>query len=127
MKQLITIILIVFISNLSFSQIRKAGNFYELNELWKRDSVSVKQLLNKFDLNTTKLDTVQFFRQFKLNKDLHTNYPYECYVYILDKKTGVVSMKTYSSEGIKPKLNKYAMIFCFDDYSGEKIINIKVF
>ena len=71
MKKLITIILFIFISNLSFSQIKRAGSFYELTDLWKRDSVSVKQLITKFDLNITKLDTVQFFYDFDLNKKLH--------------------------------------------------------
>jgi hypothetical protein len=127
MKKLITVILFIFISNLTFSQIKRAGSFYELSDLWKKDSVSVKQLITKFDLNITKLDTVQFFKQFDLNKDLHTNYSYECYIYKLDKKTNTISMKEYFRQGLKPKLNKYVMVFCFDNDNGEKIINIKIF
>ena len=129
MKNLITIILFIFISNLSFGQIpiRKAGNFYELNDLWKQDSVSVKQLINKFDLNITKLDTIQFFKEFDLNKKLHKEHTYTTYVYTLDKKTNTITMKSLVYEGNKPRLNKYVMIFCFDDYVDKKIINIKVF
>lgn len=124
---LITIIFFVFITNLSFSQIRKAGNFYELSKLWKRDSVSVKQLIIKFNLNITKLDTVQFFYDFDLNKKLHDEYSYSAYAYILDKQTNLVTMNSFEYEGIKPKLNKYVLIVCFDAYSGKKTITIKVF
>jgi hypothetical protein len=129
MKNLITVILFIFISNLSFGQIpiRKSGNFYELNDLWKQDSVSVKQLINKFDLDITKLDTIQFFKEFDLNKKLHNEQTYTSYIYTLDKQTNTVTMKSLVYEGIKPRLNKYVMIFCFDDYTNKKIINIKVF
>lgn len=129
MKNLITIILFIFVANLSFGQIpiRKAGNFYELNDLWKRDSVSVKQLINKFDLKISKLDTIQFFKQFDLNKKLHNEHTYTTYIYILNKQTNTVTMKSLVYEGVKPRLNKYIMIFCFDDYTDKKIINIKVF
>jgi hypothetical protein len=127
MKKLITIILFIFISNLSFSQIKRAGDFYELDKLWKRDSVSVKQLINKFNLDISKLETFRFFKDFELNKELHDNYSYTSYVYILDKDTGVVTMNSYIHEGIKPKLNKYVMIVCFDADSGKKTITIKVF
>ncbi len=43
MKKLIPILGFILFSNLSLVQIRKAGNFYEGNDLWIRDSVSVKQ------------------------------------------------------------------------------------
>lgn len=129
MKNLITIILFIFVTNLSFGQIpiRKAGNFYELNDLWKQDSVSVKKLIDKFDLKISKLDTVQFFKQFDLNKKLHNERPYTTYIYNLDKQTNKVTMESVVDEGVKPRLNKYVMIFCFDDYTNKKIINIKVF
>jgi hypothetical protein len=45
MKKLIPILCFLLFSNLSFSQIRKAGNFYELKELSRRDSTAVKQLI----------------------------------------------------------------------------------
>ncbi len=120
---------VFFISNLAFSQIplKKAGNFYELNDLWKRDSVSIKKILKKFDLNISKLDTVQFFGQFDFNKELHDNYSYTSYVYKLYKDTGAVEMKTYYHSGGKPMLNKYVMIVCFDAFSGVKTITMKVF
>jgi hypothetical protein len=127
MKKLITIILFIFISNLSFSQIKKGGNFYELNELWERDSVSVKQLTNKFNLNLTKLDTVQFFKQFKFNKQLHDEYSHTTYVYTLYKKTSVVTMESFYDQRSKPVMNKYVMIICMDENTDRKIINIKVF
>jgi hypothetical protein len=127
MKKLITIVLFIFISSLSFSQIKKAGNFYELNDLWKRDSVSVKQLTNKFNLNLTKLDTVQFFKQFKFNKQLHDECSHTTYVYTLYKKTGVVTMESFYDQRSKPVMNKYVMIICMDENTDRKIINIKVF
>ena len=127
MKKLITIILFIFISNLSFSQIKRAGDFYELDKLWKRDSVSVKQLINKFNLDISKLETFRFFEDFDFNKELHDNYSHMSYVYILNKETGVVTMNSYNHEGLKPNLNKYVMIDCFDADSGKKTITIKVF
>lgn len=127
MKKLITIILFIFISNLSFSQIKKAGNFYELNELWERDSVSVKQLITKFNLNLSTLETVQFFKQFDFNKKLHDEYSHTTYVYTLYKETGVVTMKSLYDERSKPVMNKYVMIICMDENTDRKIINIKVF
>jgi hypothetical protein len=127
MKKLITVILFIFISSLSFGQIKKAGNFYELNELWERDSVSVKQLTDKFNLNLTKLDTVQFFKQFKFNKQLHDEYSHTTYVYTLYKKTGVVIMESFYDQRDKPVMNKYVMIICMDENTDRKIINIKVF
>jgi hypothetical protein len=129
MKKLITIVLFIFISNLSFGQIqaRKAGNYYELNDLWKRDSVSVKQLMDTYKLDISKLVYVKFFGDFDLSQELHDNYSYTTYVYILDKKTGVVTMKTRPHEGTLPKPNKYVMVFCFDDYTDKKTITIKVF
>ena len=85
MKKLL-LLSIILVSNLSFGQIRKAGHIYELNNLWKRDSTSVKQLINKFNLNITKLDTVQFLKQFKFSKQLHDEYSHTTYIYILYKK-----------------------------------------
>lgn len=127
MKKLISIILFIFITTISFGQITKAGNFYELNDLWKRDSVSVKQLTNKFNLNLTKLDTVEFFKQFKFNKQLHDEYSHTTYVYTLYKKTGVVTMESFYDQRNKPVMNKYVMVFCLDENTNRKIINIKIF
>jgi hypothetical protein len=127
MKKLVTIILFIFISNLSFSQIKKGGNFYELNELWERDSVSVKQLIAKFNLNLSTLETVQFFKQFDFNKKLHDEYSHTTYVYTLYKETGVVTMESLYDERSKPVMNKYVMIICMDENTDRKIINIKVF
>ena len=129
MKNLITIILFIFISNLSFSQptIRKAGDFYELNDLWKRDSISVKKLMDNYKIDTTNLTNVKFFDEFDLNVELHEKYSYTGYSYVLYKTTGVVTMKTVSYKGSLPSPNKYVMVFCFDDYVDKKIINIKIF
>ena len=127
MKKLIPIFCFILFSNLSISQIRKAGDFYELNDLWKRDSTSVKQLMNKFNLNISKLDTVQFFNEFDFNKELHDEYTHTTYVYTLYKQTGVVKMDSFYDERAKAALNKYVLVFCFDDYTDKKIINIKVF
>ena len=129
MKKLITIILFIFISNLSFGQlqIRKAGDFYELNDLWRRDSVSVKKLMDTYKLTTSKLVTVKFWDEFDLNVELHEKYSYTTYVYVLYKKTGMVTMESVPHVGILPNPNKYVMIYCFDDYVDKKVINIKVF
>jgi len=118
---------ILLISNLSFGQIRKAGDFYELNDLWKRDSITIKKMLKEYDINISKLDTVQFFENFDFNVELHDNYSYNAYSYVLYKKTGQTTMKFFPYEGKLPRPNKYVMIFCFDDYVDKKIINIKVF
>jgi hypothetical protein len=127
MKKLIPILCFLLFSNLSFSQIRKAGNFYELKELWRRDSTAVKQLIDKFNLNITKLDTVQFFKQFNFNKQLHDEYTHTTYVYTLYKNSGKVTMESIYDQRIKPSLNKYVMILCMDENTERKIINIKVF
>jgi hypothetical protein len=127
MKKLITVILFIFISSLSFGQIKKAGNFYEGNDLWKRDSVSVKQLTNKFNLDITKLETVQFFKQFDFSKKLYDEYSHKTYVYTLYKKTGVVTMESFYDQRSNPIMNKYVMIICMDENTDRKIINIKVF
>lgn len=129
MKKLITIVLFIFISNLSFGQIplKKTGDFYELNDLWKRDSVSVKQLINKFDLHISKLDTVQFFKQFDLTKKLQSEYSHIAYIYILDKKTNTVTMKSIVEQRANPIMNKYVMIVCFDENDNRKVIDILVF
>ena len=128
MKKL-TILSILFISNIAFCQIplKKAGNFYELNDLWKRDSVSVKKLINKFDLHISKLDTVQFFKQFKFSKQLHDEYSHASYIYTLYKKSNEVKMESFYDQRAKPALNKYVMIICMDENTERKIINIKVF
>ena len=117
----------LLITNLSFGQIRKAGDFYELNDLWKRDSVTIKKMLKEYDINISKLDTVQFFENFDFNLELHDNYSYNAYSHVLYKKTGQTTMKFFPYEGKLPRPNKYVMIFCFDDYVDKKIINIKVF
>jgi hypothetical protein len=129
MKKLITIVLFIFISNLSFSQIQavKAGNYYELNDLWKRDSISVKQLMDTYKLDISNLVYVKFFGDFELSQELHDNYSYTTYVYALDKKTGVVTMESIPHVKKLPKPNKYVMVYCFDNYTDSKIINIKVF
>jgi hypothetical protein len=129
MKNLITIIIFIFISNLSFGQIQavKAGNYYELNDLWKRDSISVKQLMDTYKLDISNLVYVKFFGDFELSQELHDNYSYTTYVYALDKKTGVVTMESIPHVKKIPKPNKYVMVYCFDNYTDSKIINIKVF
>lgn len=117
----------LLITNLSFGQIRKAGDFYELNDLWKRDSVTIKKMLKEYDINISKLDTVQFFENFDFNLELHDNYSHNAYSHVLYKKTGQTTMKFFPYKGKLPGPNKYVMIFCFDDYVDKKIINIKVF
>ncbi len=127
MKNLIIILSFIFALKTSFGQFVKAGNFYELSNLWSIDSVSVKQLLNTYKLDISKLDTVQYFNQFKLNLKLHKNFTNDTYVYILNKKTGAVTMNYINTVGAYPKLNKYVMVICFDLNLDEKIINIVVF
>ncbi len=46
---------------------------------------------------------------------------------MLDKKTGEVTFDSIPHPTGKSKLNKYVLIYCFDDDSDKKIINIKVF
>ena len=127
MKNLIIILCFIFASSISFGQFVKAGNFYELSNLWSIDSVSVKQLLNTYKLDISKLDTIQYFNQFKLNLKLHKNFTNDTYVYILNKKTGAVTMEAINNVRTYPKLNKYVMVICFDLGLNEKVINIKVF
>lgn len=127
MKKLIPILCFILYSNLSFSQIRKAGNFYEGNDLWKRDSLSVKQLTNKFNLDITKFETVQFFKQFDFNKKLHDEYSHTTYIHTLYKNSGEVTMESFFDQRVNPSLNKYVMIICMDENTERKIINIKVF
>jgi len=91
------------------------------------DSVSVKQLLDTYKLDISKLDTVQFFKQSDLNMKLHKNFTNDTYVYILNKKTGAVTMEAINNVRTYPKLNKYVMVICFDLGLNEKVINIKVF
>ena len=117
----------IFASNVSFGQFVKAGYFYELSNLWSMDSVSVKQLLDTYKLDISKLDTVQYFKQFDLNLKLHKNFTNDTYVYILNKRTGAVTMNYINTVGVYPKLNKYVMVICFDLNLDEKVINIKVF
>ncbi len=128
MKKLL-LLSIILVSNIAFSQIplKKAGNFYELNDLWKRDSVSVNQLINKFDLHISKLDTIQFFKQFNFNKQLHDEYSHTSYIYTLYKTSNEVTMESFYDQRGKPALNKYVMIICMDENTDRKIINIKVF
>ena len=57
MKNLIIILSFIFASKSSFGQFVKAGYFYELSNLWSMDSVSVKQLLDTYKLDISKLDT----------------------------------------------------------------------
>jgi hypothetical protein len=96
MKKLITLIVLVLTTCVGFAQvessIKKAGNFYELSDLWVKDSVSVKLLLNTYKIDITNLDSVRFFKDFKLNQTLHNEFTYDSYVYIQDKKTGVVTL-----------------------------------
>jgi hypothetical protein len=89
--------------------------------------VSVKQLITKFNLNLSTLETVQFFKQFDFNKKLHDEYSHTTYVYTLYKETGVVTMESLYDERSKPVMNKYVMIICMDENTDRKIINIKVF
>ena len=127
MKNLIIILCFIFASSISFGQFVKAGNFYELSNLWTMDSVSVKQLLDTYKLDISKLDTVQYFKQCELAKKLEENFSHNTYIYVLDKKTGVVTMDSTNHVKNYPKLNKYVMFGCFDLNLDKKIINIKVF
>ena len=129
MKKFIPIVCFILFSNLSFGQIpiRKAGNYYEFNDLWQRDSVSVKQLMNTYKLDIYKLEYVKFFEDFDLSHKLQENYSYTTYVYMLDKNTGAVSINSIPHEQKLPAPNKYVMVYCFDDFTQKKIINIKVF
>ena len=127
MKNLIIILSFIFASKTSFGQFVKAGYFYELSNLWSMDSVSVKQLLDTYKLDISKLDTVQYFKQFDLNLKLHKNFTNDTYVYILNKRTGAVTMNYINTVGVYPKLNKYVMVICFDLNLDEKIINVVVF
>ena len=127
MKNLIIILSFIFASSVSFGQFVKAGYFYELSNLWSMDSVSVKQLLDTYKLDISKLDTIQYFKQFNLNMKLHKNFTHDTYVYILNKKTGAVTMDSINDIRPYPKLNKYVMVICFDLDLDEKVINIKVF
>lgn len=127
MKKLILFLCFFIFSNLTFCQIKKAGNFYELDDLWRRDSLSIKQLLNKFDLNVSKLEKVKFFKQNELNLKLHEENSYKSYIYTYDKNTNEITMKSFFKAGKIPMINKYVMMVCFDDFSGKKTITIKVF
>ena len=134
MKKLITLIVLVLTTCVGFAQvessIKKSGNFYELSDLWVKDSVSVKLLLDTYKIDITNLDSVRFFKDFKLNQRLHDTFSYDSYVYMLDKKTGVVTLNNIprtNEYNDNPKLHKYVLIYCFDDYIDKKNINIKVF
>ena len=129
MKNLIIILSFIFASSKSFGQFVESGKFYELSKLWSKDSVSVKQLLNTYKLDISKLDTVQYFKQFKFAKKLEEDFSHNWYLYTLDKKTGVVTMDSEYNVGVCAKLNKYVMVVCFDlDLDlNKKIICIKVF
>ena len=129
MKKFIPILCFILFTNLSFGQImaKKAGNYYEFNDLWQRDSVSVKQLMNTYKLDISKLEYVKFFEDFDLSHKLQENYSYTTYVYMLDKNTGAVSINSIPHEQKLPAPNKYVMVYCFDDFTEKKIINIKVF
>ena len=129
MKKLIPIFCFILFSNLSFSQImaRKAGNYYEFNDLWQRDSLSVKLLINTYKLDISKLEYVKFFEDFDLSYKLQENYSYTTYAYMIDKNTGTVSINSIPHEQKLPAPNKYFMLYCFDDFTEKKIINIKVF
>ena len=117
----------IFASNVSFGQFVKVGNYYELSKLWDMDSVSLKQLLDTYKLDISKLDTVQYFKQCELAKKLEENFSHNTYIYVLDRKTGVVTMDSNNHVKKYPKLNKYVMVICFDLDLDEKVINIKVF
>ncbi len=122
MKKFIPIVCFILFSNLSFGQIpiRKAGNYYEFNDLWQRDSVSVKQLMNTYKLDISKLEYVKFFEDFDLSHKLQENYSYTTYVYMLDKNTGAVSINSIPHEQKLPAPNKYVMVYCFDDFTQKK-------
>jgi hypothetical protein len=78
-------------------------------------------------LDITKLETIQFFKQFKFNKQLHDEYSHTSYIYTLYKKSDKVIMESIYDQRAKPALNKYVMIICMDENTERKIINIKVF
>ena len=128
MKKLIPILCFILFTNLSFGQMAiKAGNYYEYHKLWKRDSVSVKKLMDNYKLDISKLEYVKFFGDFELSNKLHTTYSYTAYIYKVDKDTGVVSMDSIPYEKKTPAPNKYFMAYCFDDFTKGKTIYIKVF
>ena len=78
-------------------------------------------------MDITKLETIQFFKQFKFNKQLHDEYSHTSYIYTLYKKSDKVIMESIYDQRAKPALNKYVMIICMDENTERKIINIKVF
>ena len=78
-------------------------------------------------MDITKLETIQFFKQFKFNKQLHDEYSHTSYIYTLYKKRDKVIMESIYDQRAKPALNKYVMIICMDENTERKIINIKVF
>ena len=64
---------------------------------------------------------------FDLTKKLQSEYSHIAYIYILDKKTNTVTMKSIVKQRANPIMNKYVMIVCFDENDNRKVIDILVF
>ena len=129
MKTLITIVIFIFISTISFGQIplKKAGNFYELSTLMTKDSIAIKQLMDKFGINLSNLKPVKYFKDWDLNKKLQDEYSQTIYTFTRDVETCEVVMKSYFREKDKPVQNKYYTMACFTNWKGRDIINIVVY
>ena len=129
MKTLITIVIFIFISTISFGQIplKKIGKIYELSKVMTRDSIAVKELMDKFGINLSNLKPVKVFKEWELNVKLQDEYSENLYVYVIDNETCEVSMKSYFIEKDKPAQNKYYSMVCMTNWNGKNIINIKVY
>ena len=105
------LIIVILISNFTTAQITKAGNFYELDKLCKRDSVSVKQLLDRFDLDISKLKPFSFF------KDL----PFICFDVMEDKSGKLYVIESNSQPGVPfdATIQIYRQIF--KDFYGKDV------
>ena len=101
MKKLITIILFIFISNLSFSQIKKAGNFYELNEIGSTHYVKfnyIKKWENSINFRTGLRKNLD--KDYTENNYIELNYESDCL------KIGINLAKTfYENEDFKADNN----------------------
>ena len=129
MKTLITFVIFIFISTISFGQIplKETGKIYELSNVMTKDSIAVKQLMDKFGINLSNLKPVKVFEEWELNVKLQDEYSENLYVYVIDNETCEVSMKSYFNEKDKPVQNKYYSMVCMTNWNGKNIINIKVY
>lgn len=129
MKTLITIVSFIFISTISFGQIplKETGKIYELSKVMTRDSIAVKELMDKFGINLSNLKPVKVFEEWELNVKLQDEYSETLYTYVIDNETCEVSMKSYFIEKTIPIQNKYYTMVCITNWNGKNIINIKVY